>query len=143
MSFKDQSFKQRFQTMGDIAERAYEETTTVKFCRFGLNRPPINMSMLPLELRHTPDYLTSYGLVEVQGFGDDQTLEVNLDKLKALEWWNKVHPVSLFVYDSKHNRTCSLSMSDVKKLARKATVEMFPEGKRYYAIPAVLIWPDV
>lgn len=142
MSFSDQPFHRRIQTMGDIAERKFEDVSEVNFVRYGLNRPPLNMASLPPEIRHTPDYLTSKNLVEVQGLGKDQMLKMKLDKMKALGSWNKMHAVQLFVYDSTNDRHALIEHNDLQKLCRKATIESFPEGKQYYAIPAALVWVD-
>ena len=125
--------------MGDIAERKFEEESAVKWVRYGLCRPPINMAMLPPQLRYTPDYLTAQGLIEVQGLGQDQTLKVKHDKLEALRWWNRVHPVFMFVYDSHKDRYSMLSLKDLAKRCRLSETEQFPEGKSYFAIKSSLI----
>jgi len=142
MTFSEQSFTKRLQTMGDIAERAFEERYDQNFCRYGLNRPSINMAMLPPHLRYTPDYLTSQALVEVQGLGSDQILKVKLDKYESLKWWNKTHPVVLFVYDSSNDRCAALPFTRLRGLFKNAEIDSFPEGKEYYAVPAALIWTD-
>tara|TARA_R100000963_G_C4644607_1_gene108473 strand:- start:325 stop:762 length:438 start_codon:yes stop_codon:yes gene_type:complete len=142
MSFKDRDFEHRFKMMGDIAEQAFEMVWHTNFERFGLNRPRLKMSALPSNLRHTPDYLTSNNLIEVQGLGKDQTLKLKLEKYQALEWWHKVHPLLFFVYDSFNDRVHSLEWGALKKLCKKAPIEKFPEGKEYYAIHAELIWRD-
>jgi hypothetical protein len=143
MSFADKPFSMRIQTMGDIAERRFEEESAVKWVRYGLCRPPINMSALPIQLRYTPDYLTAQGLVEVQGLGRDQILKVKHEKLEALRWWEKVHPVYLFVYDSHKDRSSMLSLSEVRKKCKLSETDEFPEGKSYYAIKSSLLWEDV
>ena len=142
MSFKDKDFEHRFKMMGDIAEQAFETVWHTNWERFGLNRPRLKMSALPPVIRHTPDYLTSNNLVEVQGLGKDQTLKLKLEKYEALEWWNKVHPLLFFVYDSHNDRAHSLEWKALKKLCKYAPVQEFPEGKKYYAIHAELIWSN-
>ena len=143
MSFAEKPFGVRIQTMGDIAERQFEEGSAVKWVRYGLCRPPINMAALPPQLRYTPDYLTAQGLVEVQGLGRDQILKVKHEKLEALRWWEKVHPVYLFVYDSHKDRSSMLSLSEVRKKCKLSETDEFPEGKSYYAIKSSLLWEDV
>jgi len=143
MSFADKPFGVRIQTMGDIAERRFEEESPVKWVRYGLCRPPINMSALPAQLRYTPDYLTAQGLVEVQGLGRDQILKVKHEKLEALKWWEKVHPVYLFVYDSQKDGSSTLTLSEVRKKCKLSETDEFPEGKAYYAIKSSLLWEDV
>ena len=142
MSFAEKPFGVRLQTMGDIAERQFEENSAVKWVRYGLCRPPINMAALPPQLRYTPDYLTAQGLVEVQGLGRDQILKVKHDKLEALKWWEKVHPVYLFVYDSHNDRSSMLALADLRKKCKLSDTEEFPEGKAYYAIKSSLLWGD-
>ena len=140
MSFKDQSFSKRLQGMGDIAESAFEERYGEKYVRYGLNRPPIKMSALPPVVRYTPDYLTSNNFVEVQGLGADQVFKLKIDKLESLSYWNTMHPVLLYVYDSHNNRDVVLDWETLTKLTVKANIDSFPEGKKYYAIPAGLLW---
>ncbi len=142
MTFSKEPFQRRLQTMGDIAERAFEETCQSKYTRYGLNRPPINMGSLSPKIRYTPDYLMSNHLVEVQGLGSDQVFKLKIEKLDALTWWNKAHPVIMFVYDSKNKRTAYIEYKNLKRLCKNADVRSFPEGKEYYAVPAELIWVD-
>ena len=140
--FKAKAFEHRFKMMGDLAEQAFETTFKKGFIRYGLNRPPLKMSSLPLTIRHTPDYLTSSHLVEVQGIGKDQKLKLKLDKYDALDWWHKVHPLLFFVYDSFNDRVITLEWGTLKKLCRNANIEKFPEGKEYYEVPADVLWID-
>ena len=140
MSFKNENFERRLQTMGDIAERKFEEVSPVNYVRFGLNRPPLRMSSLPPLIRYTPDYLTSECFVEVQGFGQDQTLKLKLDKMDALRKWAKEHPVKLFVYDSHKDRHAYIELNELNKMCKQAKVDSFPEGKEYYAIQSEVIW---
>lgn len=138
--FKDRAFEHRFKLMGDLAEQAFETSWKKGFVRYGLNRPPLKMASLPLEIRHTPDYLTSSHLVEVQGIGKDQKLKLKLDKWKALDWWNKVHPLLFFVYDSFNDRVIMLEWEALTKLCKDAKISKFPEGKEYYEVPAPVLW---
>lgn len=139
-SFKDQTWQNRVGTLGDIAEAKFEETSPVSFERYGLNRPAVSLRLLPLQIRHTPDYLTSHGLVEVQGLGRSQVCHMKLDKLDALKAWNKIFPVDLFWYDSHHERTCQISLKRFIKLTKTVEVKSFPEGHKYYAVPAESVW---
>jgi hypothetical protein len=142
MSFKDRGWSSRFDGMGDLAEAKFEEVakSVLKrgFVRFGLNRPPLKMTALPARLRYTPDYLMTSRLVEVQGFGRDQTLKLKLDKWGALHWWNDVHPVELFVFDSHNDRWGFVTLAELDHLLAngEASLESFPEGKTYFAFPA-------
>lgn len=140
MSFKDRPFETRYKAMGDIAETAFEENFKSNFVRFGLNRPPLKMSSLPPVIRYTPDYLSSNHLIEVQGLGADQIFKLKLDKLEALSFWNNMHPVLMYVYDSSKKRDALLSWEKLTEYCQQATIDSFPEGKKYYAVPAALIW---
>tara|TARA_R100000458_G_C8263271_1_gene238573 strand:- start:1103 stop:1498 length:396 start_codon:yes stop_codon:yes gene_type:complete len=128
--------------MGDIAEGAFEERYPEKFVRYGLNRPPIKMSALPPIVRYTPDYLTSNAFVEVQGLGGDQIFKLKIDKLESLSYWNTMHPVLMYVYDSHNNRDVVLEWDALTRLTLKSKIDSFPEGKKYYAIPAELLWSN-
>ena len=91
MKFSEQTWKQRERTLGDPAENAFAlwaEAEGIPTIRFGLNRPPMQVSRFPLEIRHMPDYLGYEAFWEVQGCGADQTIKVKHDKLNALLWWD-------------------------------------------------------
>ena len=145
MSFKDKSFADRFGAMGDQSESAFEqwcEQQDQNYIRWGLDRPPLKMSMLPARLRYSPDYLMSAKFVECQGFGRDQTFKLKVEKHGALHWWNDLHPVDLWVLDSHHDRACLISLLAIDELLNdpNVTIESFPEGKAYFAIPADVIF---
>lgn len=102
MTYRNQKWENRIDTLGDPAEGAFEDwanQTDYKFVRYGLCRPPINMRLVPTKLRYTPDYLTDFGLVEVQGCGRDGKFKFKHEKLVALNQWNTDCPVSLWLYD--------------------------------------------
>lgn len=137
MSFKDKSFADRFGAMGDQSESAFEqwcEQHQHNQVRWGLDRPPLKMSMLPTRLRYSPDYLMSAKFVECQGFGRDQTFKLKVEKHGALHWWADLHPVDLWVLDSHNNRACLLGLNDFDGLLPHAKIDTFPEGKAYFAI---------
>lgn len=137
-AFKDGSFNQRFAAMGDEAEAKFEEVTEEGHVRFGLNRPPLKMSLLPKRLRNMPDYLLSNSLVEVQGVGRDQIVKIKVEKLRCLEWWNLLHPVELFVWDSSKKRTVRVPLKKIMDLTEgpSAVLDHFHDGPAYFAIPA-------
>lgn len=140
MSFRDESWAKRFDAMGDEAEAVFERVCAeenIGFVRYGLNRPPLRMSMLPARLRYTPDYLMSAKLVEVQGCGRDALVKLKLDKQGALHWWNDVHPVELFLWHTQSRRWGFVPLHAFDTLIEcgKATLEKFPEGKSYFSYP--------
>lgn len=142
MSFKDRGWNARFEQLGDEAEGIFEEVATQQlklgYVRYGLNRPPIQMSRLPARIRYSPDYLMSAKFVEVQGFGRDQLLKLKIDKWMSLHFWNSIHPVELFAWDTTNNRWCFVTLDDLDLLIADgmATFAAFPERKSYLAFEA-------
>lgn len=139
MSFKDRDFTYRLGAMGDQAEGAFEDWCAErdhKYIRWGLDRPPLNLRLIPTRLRYAPDYLTSKTFVECQGFGADQVFKLKLEKHGALHWWSGLHPVDLWVLDSHHLRACLLTLTQFDNLlgANGADLRSFPEGKSYFAV---------
>lgn len=145
-SFKDQHWAARYEGMGDQAEQAYEqvcnEVLGLKFVRWGLDRPPLLVHKLPKRIRYSPDYLMTHRFVEVQGFGQDQIVKLKLDKYDALRWWNVLHPVHLFLFDSANVRWTFVTMDQLTLIleAEEVPIERFPEGHRYYAFPAEMLF---
>lgn len=148
MAFKDKAWSARFAAMGDEAEGVFEQVLTdahVGFARYGLNRPPLRMGMIPARIRYTPDYLMSAKLVEVQGVGQDGIVKLKLDKWGALHWWNDVHPVELFIWDSHHQRYGFIQLLHLDEMVADGHVSLdrFPEGKTYFAFSVADIWEHV
>jgi hypothetical protein len=141
-SFRDQNWEARFSQMGDEAEGHFEQYAEgvlgQKWIRFGLERPPLHMASLPTRLRYTPDYLMSKRFVEVQGFGRDQTFKIKHDKLNCLHWWNDLHPLHVYVWDSHKKRECMVHLFEIDRLidGGKAELGHFHEGKAYFALRA-------
>lgn len=143
--FRDQPFVARMGAMGDAAEGKFEElcqATARPYVRFGLNRPPLNVGALPTRVRYSPDYLTSTGFVECQGFGRKQQVMLKVEKLGSLLWWNDLFPTSLFLSDSHKKRTVEVPILAVTKLidSGASTLDYFPEGKAFFSIPAQAVW---
>jgi hypothetical protein len=128
--------------MGDEAEGHFEEYAEgvlgQKWIRFGLERPPLHMASLPTRLRYTPDYLMSKRFVEVQGFGRDQTAKFKLEKLNAAHWWNDLHPLYIYVWDSHKKREHMFHLFELDRLINEARTELghFHEKKAYFAFAA-------
>lgn len=133
--FSNQSFDARFGAMGDEAEGVFEHVYEKGFVRWGLNRPSIQVSALAMKIRYAPDYLTTNGFVEVMGVGRDQTLKLKVEKLLCLWQWNHEMPTQLFIWDSKNQRYCYVSIPDLANQLGIATMATFPEGKNYWQIP--------
>ena len=132
--FNQQDFGQRFGAMGDEAEGVFEQTHQGKYVRYGLNRPPVSMSMIPPFIRYTPDYLTSYGLVEVQGVGKDRKLKLKLDKAEALNEWHNQFKLTFFVWDTTQKQSTYIEWPDLFAILQDMPIETFPEGKQYWSI---------
>lgn len=116
MSFKNQKWDQRIETLGDPAETAFQEWADNLFypyVRYGLNRPPIDMRLTPVKIRYTPDYLTNFGLVEVQGCGRDGLFKFKHEKLDALREWQQDCPVSLWLWNQPKNEGYLLMLDRV------------------------------
>lgn len=137
-SFRDQPFAHRLGKMGDAAEGVFESTYPEGWASYGLRRPPINLSTVPPVIRYTPDYVTGKGLVEVQGFGADQTCKLKVEKFDAMRQWHDWFRTDMFLWDSHNKRYGWVRMIQLHDLIDGGSpqVEEFPEGKAYYAIPA-------
>ena len=148
MSFHEQSFAQRFQTMGDYAEAVYMEVKPLgNTTRFGFRRPKgVKFGSLPEGLRHMPDYVTASYLVEVMGLGKDGILKsMKLTKYEALKMWNQFAKrigllgVMLFVWNSSEKQYVVLSWGDiveeVKYSKRTDGIRTFEnDGNQYYPL---------
>lgn len=146
MGFKDESWASRSAAggMGDQAEAVFRIVWKKGFVDIGLRRPPLQVWKLPLMERYRPDFLTSEQYIEVQGCGRDQVFKFKAEKLEALEWWNSVFPVHLFLYDSHKDRYTFILLVQVMRWIDEdlAALDTFPEGKAYWAVPAHLVFGD-
>ena len=145
-TFRDRSFDERFKALGDEAEKQFElwaqNEANLGFARYGLERPPVQMHRLPPFVRYTPDYLMSRQLVEVQGFGQDGSTKLKLEKLHALEQWQQIHPVSLFAWHTQSRTRWLVPLKFITAgfVADEFEQGTFPEGKRYLVLP--IAWLD-
>lgn len=117
--YKDSNWADRETTLGDPAERAFEtwsDHNGLAYTRYGLLRPKVDMRTIPAEIRYTPDYVTDYGLVEVQGCGQDGLLKFKHDKLDALRWWDEIIPVTFWFYHSTTGLDAQASLDEVVRL---------------------------
>lgn len=134
-AFHKQSFASRFGTMGDTAERIFDEIVGGKAHELGLCRPPFGMQKMTAAMRYTPDRLTGEQFVECMGIGRDGILKIKDEKIEALQLWSTLGPLDLFVYDQARHKYCWEPFVDwrnvIDKCANSAT---FPEGKTYRAL---------
>ncbi len=146
--YRDQSFSQRFATMGDTAEHVYEAVSPLgNTTKFGFRRPKgVKFSTFPVRLRHQPDFVTASYLVEVMGLGRDGILKsMKTTKYDALKGWHKfakwlgLMGVILFVWNSAEKQFLTLTWDDlVLEVAfskRKYGVQAFEnDGNTYYRL---------
>lgn len=132
--FHEQSWDVRFTKMGDEAEGLFA-LLHPNSAPFGLRRPPVNLTNVPLFIRYMPDFLLHNRLVEVMGVGQDQLLKLKVEKHDVLLDWDVLHPTSLFIWDSHKRRHIELSITDFNPIMSLCQKRQFPEGKEYYEIP--------
>ncbi len=91
-TFRDENWETRETTLGDPAEKAFAlwcDQHGWAYVKYGLDRPPVDLSQVEPEIRYTPDFLADQlGLVEVQGCGKDGLFKFKHDKLEALRTWD-------------------------------------------------------
>lgn len=145
MSFASKPFAERLAFLGDEAESEFERWANIEripFARTGLHRPPFKLATLHAYIRHEPDYLTADAYYEVKGFGQEQVLKLRVDKLAALHFWDLLHPVWMWIWDSTNRRFTTLPVGQIDALAEEAETGRFPEGTRYFAIKAGVLFPE-
>lgn len=125
--------------MGDEAEQRFEEWCKRNkrgYVTYGLRRPPVQVYKLPARVRYTPDYLTTKSFVEVQGLGTDQQVKMKLEKWGSLHYWNDLHPVDLYLWDSKKERECLIPLLTFDTLLGSASLDQFDQSKPYFKLGA-------
>jgi hypothetical protein len=129
-SHRNKPFAERFKTMGDEAETAFEQwahQNDIRCVQYGLNRPNFTkFQFLPAEIRHTPDFLCEqlgkppklpklrtpaskfarHFLAEVKGCGRDQKIKLKHAEFAVIQRWEQFsqRPVIVFAYDNHHMR---------------------------------------
>lgn len=142
LSFRNQSFANRHETMGDIAEAVFDDVYDEQVHDFGLNRfwkngKRLYMNDMSVAMRYMPDRMTKDRIFEVMGFGRDQTLKVKFEKLQALRRWVAIGPVWLFIYDSANERYWEFTLEALDHaILQHGAAAAFPEGKEYWGIKA-------
>lgn len=104
--FSERSWQHREKTLGDIAETAFTswaDQIGIKYVRWGLERPPLDVGLLPSHIAHAPDFLIQERFIEVQGCGADQTFKFKHQKLNVISSWNVIHRVDWFLYNQPLN----------------------------------------
>lgn len=133
MSFKDREFSGRWRQMGGEAESVFEAVYPQGKAKYGLSRPPVNLTQVPAFVRYTPDYLTAKGLVEVQGFGRDQTFKLKVDKYNALNEWHQQFRVDIFAWDTTNKRYGFVRLHDfMEAWEEHGWSDAFDDGRNPY-----------
>jgi hypothetical protein len=146
--FRNQSFASRYARMGDEAEGAYErhrESIGRKFLRYGWNRPDINgmqFGSMPPLVRYMPDFIEwetarKPRLVECVGYAADGKAKLKVEKLQALQEWNRAMPVVLFMYSSTTSSFIEIPVEIIAEFTRGNPTKRFPDNnKPYYELKA-------
>ena len=140
---KDDNWLNRYQTMGDIAEAAFEQAADddqKRWDRYGLNRPKSNMSRWTPNIRYTPDYIQHNRLVEVKGCGRDGLVKIKQENLEALRNWEAFAemPVWLFCWNSQQEQSAMFELTSrfMRWLGDNCQNDRFPDNnKLYWEIP--------
>jgi hypothetical protein len=140
-AFKDGTWAQRQGTLGDPAEKKLLEVHPTNLVRWGLDRPPLQVGKLPKRIRYAPDFLASDVFIECQGVGRDQVIKLKWEKLSCLYFWDQVHPVQLFFWDSHRKRHTYVPLRVIGDLVNEvAELGHFHEGVAFFALPASVVF---
>lgn len=146
MGYSDQDFAQRFSTLGDQAEKVFEEASPLGAWEInGWRRPKVSMRWMTEPMKASPDFYSGGYLVEVVGCGSDKILKFRESKREALDVWHKhIQDVAVFVYNSKLEEWWLVEWPVFRKLwdkvARADGVKEFSsDGNRYAGIAVDLI----
>ncbi|MFO0417803.1 MAG: hypothetical protein ACK53T_00230 [Planctomycetota bacterium] len=150
MTFKDETWEERVEVLGDPGEQAFQEYAArrVLACvKYGLDRPPVDLRRVPAFVRYTPDFLTDEGLIEVQGCGKDQLFKFKHEKLRALMQWNRQTTIRLWLWNQPLNDWRMLPLGRIYAMCRLGggrtaalrTDGIFDGNKPYASVP----WVDV
>lgn len=142
--FHERPFPARYALMGDKAEAAFEALHPNAH-RLGLNRPAMSMSKMTPSMRYAPDYMVETSAVEVMGFSSkgNAALKLKCEKLNALQQWDMLMPVSLWVYDSARHRYWESRIDDwAVSCYSNADRLFFPDNMRPYWNLPMAVFPS-
>lgn len=122
-TFKDQNWEERVEVLGDPAEKAFQEYASRRdlgVVKYGLDRPPVDLSRTTAFVRYSPDFLTDEGLlVEVQGCGRDQLFKFKWSKLTALAQWQRHMHVNVWLWNQPLDDWRQLPIMRVIEMCRE------------------------
>lgn len=137
-AFKDKSWNGRYGSMGDTAETAFLGVHPYAH-RMGLNRPVFDVRGMADAMRYAPDFMVPDCLYEVMGVASrgDGTLKLKLNKASALQTWQCIGPIRMWIYDSSRKRYWDSPLVDWLKACHKhASVDRFHDNNQpYFALP--------
>lgn len=139
-------FGSRFGLLGDTAEGFFERIWPENWERFGLNRPQLNMGMLPSRIRHMPDYVTSKNLIEVKGIGKDDTVKLKVEEWNCAHFWNQVHPLRIFIWSSHRFAWAVADVKDIQRMidTGNSSLGQYHDDRAYFALPGSLFcWTEL
>ena len=150
MSFKDKTFKDRFQDqMWHHSEDKFEQRWPYRYERFGLDQDDSSIDTWALDpfIRHTPDYVCQLAprgtplLVEVQGTGKDQLHKFKRQKLDMLGKWNRIQDTWFWLWDDRAGLGTMISVPTVQLLIAqgKASEGSFDGKRPYWALPVDIV----
>lgn len=144
--FADLQWSERFKTLGNLAEMAFEDwarKNEVQFERMGFrgsSLPRNAMLQLPTHVRHTPDYL-AYKMgqlkwVECVGTSDLSRFKIRLSKHEGQSWWNRDLEVTYFLWHSPSQSYAWTTWQDISdEIVGGAPLEHFTsDGNAYFVI---------
>lgn len=141
-AFRDKTFQQRYARMGDEAElqcTTVLEGLGVKHTRFGFQRPPFSIQLLPSVVRYSPDYVAADRFIEAQGLGRDGLVKIKRDKLEALHWWGRELPVDMFFWWSTRKKWALVPLADLTAAVddpARSQLQFFDNSKAAFFVPA-------
>lgn len=142
MSYKDK-FKDRNKRR--YAEKkciAFFNEKKITYTRYGFDClddiKPKDFMKIPEVLRNTPDYMVFLDkavLIEVKGCYN--TVRIKASDMKSYDWWSKLCPVTMFIYNKATDSYKCATYRQVRELALDINdKDYYPDnGKLYYKIP--------
>jgi hypothetical protein len=143
----EKGYKER--NKGSIAEPKcveFLESKKIEYRRLGfdsINNPiPVKDFMnMPKIIRSMPDFVVFQSksiFLEVKGCND--ILHLKVDDLEVYDYWNKIMPLSFFIYSKSQNKHKLCSLTEMKALTTIAPKARFDnDNKEHYKIEFSII----
>jgi hypothetical protein len=138
VGFSNRPWRARERFLGDTSEEAFKDWCNVvglKWADYGLRRPDLDVSALPLKIRYTPDFIGGDQLYEVMAVGRDHLLKLKVEKYLALGQWNQEAPTHLWVWNWPMKSGGALPIPSLADVVIGAPdLRSFRDGKHYWSI---------